>query len=569
MTGIQPAISIQEGKMAEKKRVVIVGGVAGGASAAARCRRLSEDSEIVMFERGEYISFANCGMPYHLSGGIASRDELFVQSPERMRSRFRIDVRTLTEVKRIDRERREVFVRELKTGREERVGYDALVLSPGAEPIKPRIPGVESSRVFTLRTIPDMDRLQAALDREKGGRAVIIGGGYIGLEMAEALKSRGFEVAVVEALPGVMSTLDPEMAAFIEEHLVAKGVELRLKSAVSVIRETGEGGLELELSNGQSLKCGLAVLAVGVKPEVSLAKEAGLAIGGLGGIVVDEQMRTSDPAIYAVGDAVEVRHFLDGKAAYIPLAGPANRQGRIAADNIFGRKSVYQNTQGTSICKVFELVVGITGFNEKSLKARKIPYEKIYVHPLHHAGYYPGAEPITIKLLFSPESGKLLGAQLVGTQGVDKRLDVLAVALRAGLTVFDLEHLELGYAPPYGSAKDPVNMAGFVAANVLRGDVKICHSEQALSPLPNQMLLDVRTSGEFKRGTIPGAVHIPLDDLRDRLSELPREKELLVFCQTGLRSYLACRILSQKGFNCRNLTGGYKIFQAAAGGLKK
>jgi NADPH-dependent 2,4-dienoyl-CoA reductase/sulfur reductase-like enzyme/rhodanese-related sulfurtransferase len=552
--------------MAEKKRVVIVGGVAGGASTAARARRLSEDAEIVMFERGDYISFANCGLPYHIGGVILERDKLFVQTPDGLRRRFKIDVRTGTEVTAIDRKAKKVSFRELKTGKEGSVTYDVLVLSPGAEPVRPRLPGVDSRRVFTLRNIPDTDRIKELIDRERTRKAVVIGGGYIGMEMTDALVSRGAEVVLVEALPQVMNFIDPEMAYFIHQHLVAKGVDLRLKTAVTEISEQADK-LSIKMSDGRSVDAELAIMAVGVKPEIKLAREAGLEIGSLGGVVVDEHMRTSDPDIFAVGDAVETVHFVSGKSTYVPLAGPANRQARIAADNIFGRDSAYRKTQGTAICKIFDLAVACTGLNEKSLKAQKIPYEKIYLHPLSHANYFPGSAMITIKLLFGPTDGRILGCQALGADGVDKRIDVIATAMRGGMTVLDLEHLELCYSPQYGSAKDPVNLAGYVASNVLRGDVQLFHSEEAMSPRADQFLLDSRTPAEFKRGTIPGAVNIPVDDLRDRLGEIPRDKEILVFCQAGLRGYLACNMLRQNGFNCRNLTGGYKIYQAEAGFL--
>jgi NADPH-dependent 2,4-dienoyl-CoA reductase/sulfur reductase-like enzyme/rhodanese-related sulfurtransferase len=517
-----------------------------------------------MFERGDYISFANCGLPYHIGGTVPERADLLIQSPDALRRRFRIDVRTAAEVLSIDRERKQVAVKYLKTGKQENMGYDFLVLSPGAEPARPPIPGVDSQRVFTLRNIPDMDRIKAVVDKETPKHAVIVGGGYIGLEMAEALRCRGVEVIMVEALNQVMNFIDPEMAAFLHQHLAQKGVDLHLQTTVTGFKDEGKI-VEVRFSNGGSCKCDMAILAVGVKPEVRLAKEAGLKIGDFGGIVVDEHMATSDPSIFALGDAVEVKHLVGGFATYIPLAGPANRQGRIAADNIFGRNSVYHKTQGTAICKVFDLAVGVTGLIEKAARARNIPCEKIYIHPLHHAGYFPGAAPITLKLLFSPLDGKVLGAQAIGAEGVDKRIDVLATAIRAGMSVYDLENLELSYAPPYGSAKDPVNFAGFVASNYLRGDVRICHTEDLVNAQPGQMLLDVRTPGEFKRGTIPGAINIPLDDLRARLAEIPKDKELLVFCQAGLRGYIACRILAQKGFACKNLTGGYKIYQAAVG----
>jgi len=548
--------------MSERKRILIVGGVAGGASAATRARRLSEDAEIVLFERGEHISFANCGMPYHIGGTIADRGRLLVQTPEGMRERYRLDVRTRTEVLRIDRAARKVLVRNLATGEEIEEPYDALILSPGAAPVRPPIPGADHPLVFTLRTLGDMDRIKQVVDEQKPAQAVVIGGGYIGLEMTEALRQRGVGVTLVELAAQVFSAADPEMVAPIQQELESNGVDLRLGASVTAIREE-DGRLEVRLSTGEAVACGLAIMAIGVRPEATLARDAGLATGEFGGIVVDEHMRTSDPAIYAIGDAVEVPHLVGGRPAFIPLAGPANRQGRIAADNIFGRPSVYKSSQGTAICKVFGLAIGMTGLSERALKRAGRPYEKVYIHPTSHAGYYPGAKQMSLKLLFDPKGGGILGAQAVGADGIDKRIDVLAVAMRAHMTVHDLKDLELSYAPPYGSAKDPVNYAGFVASNVLAGDVALCHVADVTSPRPDQVLLDVRTPGEVEAGTIPGARNIPVDELRTRLAELPKDKEILAFCQVGLRGYLACRILSQNGFKCRNLSGGYKTYKAA------
>ncbi len=548
--------------MAQKKRIVIVGGVAGGASAAARARRLSEDAEIVMFERGPYISFANCGLPYHIGGQIKDRDLLLVQTPEKMRERFAIDVRTQSEVTQIDRANRQVTVRDLAKGQEYQMGYDALILSPGAEPVRPRMPGADSPRVFTLRSIPDMDAIKAVVEKEGCSRAVVVGGGYIGLEMAEALIDRRLAVALVELEANVMGSVDPEMAAPLHEELKRHGVDLHLGTSVTEV-STDDDGTSALLSDGKRIAADLVIMAVGVRPEVKLAREAGLEIGRRGGIVVNEQMQTSDPNIYAVGDAVEVTDFVGDCPAVIPLAGPANRQGRIAANTIFGRDSKYARTQGTAICKVFDLAVGTTGMNEKNLKRQDMAYEKVYVHPASHAGYYPGASQLSLKLLFDPRTGRILGAQCVGAKGVDKRIDVLAVALRAGMTVFDLQDLELCYAPPFGSAKDPVNYAGFVAANFIAGDMPICHVQDVVEPRENQKLIDVRTPGEVQAGTIPGAVNIPLDELRNRLDEIPKDKELFVFCQVGLRGYLAARILNQRGFRARNLTGGYRTYCAA------
>jgi NADPH-dependent 2,4-dienoyl-CoA reductase/sulfur reductase-like enzyme/peroxiredoxin family protein/rhodanese-related sulfurtransferase/TusA-related sulfurtransferase len=554
--------------MSERKRIVIVGGVAGGASAAARARRLSEDAEIVIFERGQHISFANCGLPYHIGGTIPERERLLVQTAEGMRKRFRVDVRIRSEVLRIDRDAREVTVRNLQTGEESAEPYDALILSPGAEPLRPPIPGAASPGVFTLRNLQDMDAINEAVEGADPRHAVVVGGGYVGLEMAEALRERDLGVALVELEKQVFVAADPEMVAPIHQQLDLHGVDLRLGTSVTAIRQE-QGHLSVILSTGESVPTGLVVLAVGIRPEVKLAREAGLEIGPTGGVVVDEHMRTGDPNIYAVGDAVEVTHVVSGQKALIPLAGPANRQGRIAADNALGRQSRYAGSQGTAICKVFDLAIGMTGLGEKSLQRAGIAYEKVFVHPSSHAGYYPGATQISLKLLFDPESGKILGAQAVGADGIDKRIDVLALALRAGLTVRDLAEQELSYAPPYGSAKDPVNYAGFVAMNFLDGDVRLCHVEDVAAPRQDQFLLDVRSPEEVEAGTIPGAVNVPVDEIRERLGELPRDREILAFCQVGLRGYLACRILSQHGFPCRNLTGGYKTYQAAVGTLPK
>ena len=550
--------------MSQGKRVVIVGGVAGGASAAAKARRVSEDAEIILFERGEAISFANCGLPYHIGGQIQDRGRLLVQSPQAMRRRFGIDVRVRSEVIRINRQHKTVIVHDRAKDRQYEQPYDALILSPGSEPVRPPIPGVEHKCVFTLRSLADMDAIKAVVDARHAGSAVVVGAGYIGLEMTEALAHRGLAVSLVELESQVMVPIDPEMAAPLHERLMFQGVDLCLSSSVTAIRERGED-LDVLLNTGRVIPCGLVIMAVGVRPEVKLAADAGLAIGQRKGIVVDDHMRTSDPDIYAVGDAVEVQDLVGGFPTVIPLAGPANRQGRIAAVNALGGNATYNRTQGTAICKVFDMAVGMTGLSEKTLKRAGMAYEKVYVHPASHAGYYPGATQLSLKLLFDPKGGKVLGAQCVGVDGVDKRIDVLAVAIRAGMSVYDLENIELAYAPPFGSAKDPINYAGFVAANVLRGEVRICHVADVANPGPKQLLLDVRTTPEVQQGTIPCSVHIPVDDLRNRLGELPKDKEILSFCQVGLRGYLACRILSQNGFVCRNLSGGYKTYRYVMG----
>lgn len=552
--------------MADPLRILIVGGVAGGASAAARARRLSETATIILFERGPYVSFANCGLPYHIGGVIEDRKRLLVQTPESLNARFDLDVRVNSEVLAIDRVAKTIQVRNVKTGREYTEAYDVLVLSPGAEPIRPPLPGISDPRIHTLRNMGDMDSILAGLHNPRLGRVLVVGGGYIGVELAESLRHRGLGVVLVERLAQVMAVADPEMVEPLHEELQKQGVELRLNASVASFDGTGET-LQALLGDGTRIECDLAVMCVGVRPETTLAKAAGLELGATGGIRVDAQMRSSDPFIFAVGDAVEVRELVSGDTALIPLAGPANRQGRIAADVILGRDSRYASTQGTAICKVFDLTFAMTGLSERSLVQKQISYHRIYVHPADHATYYPGASAISLKLLFAPESGRLLGAQAVGKAGVDKRMDVLAVALRAGLTVFDLEELELCYAPPFGSAKDAVNMAGFVASNLLRGDVAHWEPEELASLRADQVLIDVRTQAEFNQGTIPGAQWAPVDELRDRLEDLPADKELLLFCQVGLRGYVAARLLSQLGFRVRNLSGGYKRYQMWAGHL--
>ncbi len=546
-------------RVTDRLRIVIVGGVAGGASAAARARRLSEAAEITVFERGPHVSFANCGLPYHVAGVITDRDRLLVQTPESLRARFGLDVRVNTEVLRIDREAKEVVVLDRTSGREYRQAYDALLLSPGAAPIRPPIPGVNDPRVLTLRNMEDMDRVLEIVDRGRPLAALVVGAGYIGLEMAEALVHRDASVVLVERLPQVMGVADPEMVAPLQEELRRNGVDLRLGVSVEAI-DVQADWLQARLSDGSCVPCGLVLLAVGVRPETRLAREADLAIGSSGGIHVDEHMRTSDPAIWAVGDAVEVTDLVRQAPALIPLAGPANRQGRIAADNILGRSSRYTATQGTAISKVFDLAFAMTGASEAGLLNAGRPYRRIYVHPADHATYYPGAQPISLKLLFDPRDGRILGAQAVGASGVDKRIDVIAMALRAGMTVYDLEDAELCYAPPFGSAKDPVNMAGFVASNVLRGDVRLWEPEELAALSAEQVLLDVRTVEEFRKGTIRGAICVPVDEVRGRMAELAKEKEILVFCEVGQRGYLAARLLTQLGFRVRNLSGGYKRY---------
>ncbi|OHB75771.1 MAG: hypothetical protein A2Z25_04195 [Planctomycetes bacterium RBG_16_55_9] len=542
------------------KKILIVGGVAGGASAAARLRRLDETAQIILFERGDYISFANCGLPYYIGGAIKSRDELLLQSPDSFKRRFNVNVRIASEVVRIDRRRKEVEVLERRTGHRYVERYDVLILSPGAAPVRPSIPGVESSRVFTLRDIADMDRIAEFIHSHKPGKAAVVGAGYIGLEMAENLRHRGLSVELVEMLDQVMPILDKEMAWFLHQHLRERDVTLRLGDGVASFHET-DSSLRITLNSGAELNCDFAVLAVGVQPETRLAEDAGLEIGARFGIRVNERLQTSDPNIYAIGDAVEVRDYVLGDAVRVPLAGPANKQGRMAADIISGKDRKYKGTQGTAILKVFDLTAAMTGAGEKALAKTTIEYEKLYLHPAHHAGYYPGAKQMHIKLLFAKPSGKILGAQIVGAEGVDKRIDVIAVAMRAGMTVYDLQELELAYAPPYGSGKDPINIAGYAASNVLDGTVKVRHFTELTK---DDFVLDVRTPAEFDRGAVPNARNIPVDHLRDRLDELPRDKTIHAYCGVGVRSYIACRILEQNGFDARNLPGGFMTYRSTA-----
>lgn len=552
------------------QRVLIVGGVAGGMSAAARARRLAEGADIVVFERGPHVSFANCGLPYFLGGEIADRAKLLVQTPERLRAALKLDVRALSEVVGIDRARKEIRVRDLAAGREYAERYDALVLSTGAAPIVPQVPGAGRAGHFALRALEDMDRIDSWVKARGATTAVVVGGGFIGLEVAEQFRRSGLGVAVVERNPQVLKPFDPEMAAHLHIELRKHGVALHLNSALARFDApaTGESAAAsvVVLANGTRLPADVVILGLGVRPESKLARDAGLAVGATGGIRVDEHLRTSDPHIYAVGDTIEVTHGVTGRPAVIPLGGPANRQGRTAADNIFGTPTKYPGTLGTAIVRVFDLTAAVTGANEAQLKDAGIEFRAVHVHPNAHAGYYPGAQPIALKLLFAPGSGRLLGAQAVGADGVDKRIDVLATALRAGMTVDDVADLELCYAPPFGSAKDAVNLAGMAAQNVLRGRVVPIQWHE-LGALPNALVLDVRDARERAAGAIPDSVHIPLPELRGRLNELPRDREIVAHCASGQRSYGACRLLSQHGFKCRNLVGSYKTWKAATEGL--
>jgi len=545
-------------------RYIVVGGVAGGMSAAARLRRIAEDAEIIVFERGEYISYANCGLPYYIGDVIKERSNLLVQTVEGFRKRFNVDVRVKSEVIGIDRKNKEVIVRDLSTGKEYRERYDKLILSPGATPVKPPIPGIDLENIFTLRDVADTDRIRNFVDTKKPRRALIVGAGFIGLEMAENLHNRGILVTIVEALEQMMGVLDYDMATLIHQHLKTKNVEFYLKDGVSSFESAGDGKIAVNLSSGRKIVVDMVILSIGVRPESKLAKEAGLELGERGHIVVNEYLQTSDPDIYAIGDVIEVYNPIIGKKVPLPLAWPANLQGRIVADNVvFGNVRKYKGTIGVAIAKVFDITVAVAGATEKMLKREGIPFKSIIIHPSHHAGYYPGALPMSLKLTFSPTDGKILGAQIIGYDGVDKRIDVLATAMNAGMTVYDLTELDHAYAPPYSSAKDPVNMAGYVAENVLKGLVKVISVEEFLSlDRESIFILDVRTKDEYDLGHIEGAVNIPVDEIRQNLGKIPKDKKIIVYCSVGLRAYVACRVLYQNGFNeVYNLSGGYKMYE--------
>ncbi|EOX4911865.1 TPA: FAD-dependent oxidoreductase [Vibrio alginolyticus] len=563
-------------------KIVIIGGVAGGASAAARARRLSEDAEIIMFERGPFVSFANCGLPYHIGGDIQERSKLLLQTPESFLARFNVDVRVMNEVVSINRQDKTVTVNNLLDGSEYQESYDFLLLSPGAGPVVPPIPGIDNPLTHSLRNIPDMDRIIKTIETNKVEHATVVGGGFIGLEMMEAFHQLGIKTTLVEMADQVMTPVDREMAGFAHAEIREKGIDLKLGVALESVKfvpnehvasfDSGEsekhqhleGELELTLNNGERLTTDILIMAIGVRPETKLAKEAGLEIGALGGIYTNEYMQTSDPSIYAVGDAVEEKDFVTGEQTLVPLAGPANRQGRMAADNMLGRQETYQGTQGTAICKIFDLAVASTGKNEKQLKRENIAYEKVYVHTASHASYYPGAETVSFKMLFDPVTGKILGTQAVGKDGVDKRIDVMAVAQRAGMTVQQLQHLELTYAPPYGSAKDVINQAAFVANNIIKGDAIAIHYDEMDSLTEDQLLLDVRNPGELESvGYLEGAINIPVDQLRRRMHELPKDKEIVIYCQVGLRGNVAYRQLVNNGYKARNLIGGYRTLKFA------
>jgi NADPH-dependent 2,4-dienoyl-CoA reductase/sulfur reductase-like enzyme/peroxiredoxin family protein/rhodanese-related sulfurtransferase/TusA-related sulfurtransferase len=540
------------------KKILVVGGVAGGASFCARMRRLDENAQVIMFEKGEYISFANCGLPYHVGDTIKERDNLIIQTPERFNARFNIDIRTKSEVVAINTGKKTVTVRTDNSNYEE--SYDYLVLSPGAEPLRPPIPGIDNKKILTLRNIPDMDRIKLIVDKEKIKSAAVIGGGFIGLEMAENLRHKGIEVSQIELMDQVFAPADSEMAQILHQHLELNSVRLMLGDGAEAFGESNDGRVGIKLKSGKTLTVDLVILSIGVKPDTRFVKDAGIAVNDRGAIIVDSHLRTNIENVYAVGDAIEVTDFVSGKKVMVPLAGPANRQARIVADNISGLKSEYKNTQGTAICKIFDLTAAVTGINEKNAKKFGIAFKKSYTHSSSHASYYPGSFPMSIKVLFNPDNGKLLGAQIIGKNGVDKRIDVFATAIRHGLTMQDLSELELSYAPPYGSAKDAVNIAGFTAENIMTGLMPVWYPEDLESIRDNGTLLDVRTSVEYEQGAIENAKLIPVDSLRKRLDELDKNKPVYVYCQVGLRGYLATRILAQNGFTVANLSGGYKTF---------
>lgn len=539
-------------------KTIIIGGVAGGASAAARLRRLDEAAEIVILERGEYVSFANCGLPYYIGGAITDKSNLTLQTPESFRARFHIDVRVNSEAVKIDPEAKTVTVKDLKSGESYEESYDNLILSPGAEPIRPNIEGIDSDIVFTLRNIPDTLKIKQYIEVAAPKSAVVIGGGYIGVEMAENLKEAGLEVSIAELADHLIAPLDFDMAADVHRYIKSKGIKLYLNNAVKAI-----DGHTVVLQNG-SIHADMVIMSIGVRPETALAQACGIKINQRGSIMVDRHMKTNIPDIYAVGDAAEVEDFITKSPAFIPLAGPANKQGRIAADNIAGISSEYGGTQGSAVLKLFDMTAATTGLNEKSARAAGIDYDKTYIYSGSHASYYPGASNMSVKALWDKKTLKILGAQIVGFDGVDKRMDVLAAAIRFGAKITDLTSLELCYAPPFGSAKDPVNMLGFVAENIVTGKIKqfFWHDAENLPRDGSVTLLDVRTVTEVSRGKIDGFTNIPLDSLRERIGEIPKGKPVYVHCHSGLRSYIACRILTGKGYNCFNLAGGWRLYES-------
>ena len=545
------------------KRVVIIGGVAGGATSAARLRRLREDFEIIILEKGQFVSFANCGLPYFIGNVIKKQSQLELMTPKKFFDRFNIDVRVQHEALSIDNENKIISIKNNVMDKEYTLEYDYLILSPGASPIVPNFDGITKVPIFTLRTIPDSVKIKHFIEKNKVKHATIIGGGYIGLEMAENLHNHGIKVKIIEMLDQVLAPIDREVAQFIHQELILNGVCLQLGDAVDSFECENQCNYVI-LKSGKKIKTDMIIMAIGVKPETILAKEASLKLSNKGYIIVNEHMQTSDPSIYAVGDAVQIKNFISQDPTSIPLAGPANKQGRIAADNIAGRNSVYKGIFGNSVLKIFDLTVSFVGLSEKQLKNMNIDYNKIYIHPYNHAGYYPGAIPITIKLIFEIPSGKILGAQAIGGPGTEKRIDVISTVIKFGGSVFDLEELELSYAPPYGSAKDPVNMAGFVASNVLKGDHPIWHwDELNMIKKTDNIILDVRTPKEYNLGTIEGSININDLELRDRLNEIPKDKSIFVFCDVGFRAYLVTRFLLQKGYDVKNLSGGFRLYKIA------
>lgn len=544
-------------------KIVIVGGVAGGATAAARLRRLDEQAEIVIFERSGYISYANCGLPYYIGGTIEDREELTLQTPEAFFERFRVNVKVRHEVIAVHPERKTVTVKELDTGREFEESYDKLLLSPGAKPTQPRLPGVGLGKLFTLRTVEDTLRIKNYIDETKPKSVVLAGGGFIGLELAENLRHLGMEVTIVQRPKHLMSPFDADMAALIHAEMRQNGVKLALGYTVEGFEER-DGGVDVLLKDNPPLHADMVVLAIGVVPDTRLAQEAGLELGIKGSIVVNDRMETSAPDIYAVGDAVQVRHFVTGQDALIALAGPANKQARIAADNICGGDSRYTGSQGSSVLKVFDMTAAVTGINEANAEKAGIDADAVILSPMSHAGYYPGGKLMTMKVVYEKGTYRLLGAQIVGYEGVDKRIDVLATAIRAGLKATELKDLELAYAPPYSSAKDPVNMAGFMVENIAEGLVKQWRLSE-LDALPGDgsvTLLDTRTTEEYAEGHIEGFINIPVDELRERMGEIEKGRSVYVICQSGLRSYIACRILSGYGYDCYNFAGGFRFYDA-------
>ena len=542
-------------------KVVIVGGVAGGATAAARIRRLDEQAEIVVFERSGYISYANCGLPYYIGDVITDRSDLTLQTPESFFSRFRVNMKVRHEVTAIHPEKKEVTVKNLETGEEFEESYDKLILSPGAKPTQPRLPGVGLNKLFTLRTVEDTFRIKAYISENHPKSAVLAGGGFISLELAENLRELGMEVTIVQRPKQLMNPFDPDMAAFIHSEMRRHGVKLALGHTVEGFEEK-DGGVDVLLKDEQPLHADMVILAIGVSPETTLAKDAGLELGIKGSIVVNDRMETSISDIYAVGDAVQVKHFVTGQDALISLAGPANKQGRIAADNICGGDSHYTGSQGSSVIKIFGMTAATTGVNETNARKTGLDVDTVILSPMSHAGYYPGGKVMTMKVVFEKATYRLLGAQIVGYEGVDKRIDVLATAIRAGIKATELKDLDLAYAPPYSSAKDPVNMAGFMIENIAKGVLKQWHLADALPRDGSVTLLDTRAVGEFDGGHIDGFLNIPVDELRERLGKLDKSKPVYVICQSGLRSYIACRILAGNGFECYNFSGGFRFYDA-------